>query len=178
MDNKFALFIAESVKKVAEKTMIAGVMNVPDTLNNDYAMYLIFKSLSNQIEEMGKIESGKVRLDEDDVENLAFDYRNTLYLLNQILLDLYKDKDKQDKDSYSKPLGHIMYWLLPYEEELEDRDDGYVYYVGDSNSPQPISCLFPDGTFKDCCIYDPENDFIDAVENTVKLISEEDRNKA
>lgn len=130
-----------SILEDSEEAFKNGVMDIPDTFGNDEAILEVLKTIERRIVEMKNIENGKTQLDDIDFEDLAYDYRCFLYLLTGLIsseiMDHQVHKVRLD-EPYDKALGGIMYWFIPDEDSLADGDDGYVYYVGDSNTSQHI----------------------------------------
>lgn len=134
MTNKVAnrAMILGKMKDILEKSDEAfrsGVMNVPDTVENDEAMLEILKTIERKIAEMKDIEDGKTQLNDIDIEDFAYDYRCFLYLLTGLLSYEYTSSRVRFAEEYDRPLGGIMYWFIPDEDRLADGDDGLVHYI-------------------------------------------------
>lgn len=134
MENKVInrAMILGKMKDILEKSDEAfrsGVMNVPDTVENDEAMLEILKTIERKIAEMKDIEDGKTQLNDIDIEDFAYDYRCFLYLLTGLLSYEYTSSRVRFAEEYDRPLGGIMYWFIPDEDRLADGDDGLVHYI-------------------------------------------------
>lgn len=134
MTNKVAnrAMILGKMKDILEKSDEAfrsGVMNVPDTIENDEAMLEILKTIERKIGEMKDVEDGKTQLNDIDIEDFAYDYRCFLYLLTGLLSYEYTSSRVRFAEEYDRPLGGIMYWFIPDEDHLADGDDGLVHYI-------------------------------------------------
>lgn len=137
MTNKVAnrAMILGKMKDILEKSDEAfrsGVMNVPDTVENDEAMLEILKTIERKIDEMKDIENNEddsYLIDAIDLADFAYDYRCFLYLLTGLLSYEYTSSRVRFAEEYDRPLGGIMYWFIPDEDRLADGDDGLVHYI-------------------------------------------------